>query len=462
MQDNKDRITSFDFPEHCKMKLNPVTLSFSRYSESMEQEFFDDYFKKSLNQVRFASLLALFFYAIFGLFDALLIPEMKGTFWLIRYAVVCPCIFAGILFTFSPYFKKFMQVTLFVLITLAGFGIVLMIVLPSPSVNSSHYAGLILVFMFAYGLVRARFIWATLACWTIVVFYEIAATWINPSPLPVLINNNFFFISANIIGMFVCYSIEYYERRDFFLTSLLENEKEKAYVATRAKSRFLANMSHELRTPLNSIIGFTELVVDRNFGDLNDVQEEYLNDALQSSRHLLSLINDILDLSKVEAGKLELQISDVNLRELLENSLVMVNEKAMKHGLKISTQLNEMPETIHADERKLKQIVYNLLSNAVKFTPSGGAIRLSANVVASDGNFIEISVEDTGIGIAKEDLERIFNPFEQADGLSSRSYKGTGLGLSLAKQLVELHKGRIWAESKGKGKGSTFRFVIPV
>ncbi|UCF91745.1 MAG: PAS domain S-box protein, partial [Desulfobacterales bacterium] len=147
--------------------------------------------------------------------------------------------------------------------------------------------------------------------------------------------------------------------------------KEKAEVASQAKSEFLANMSHELRTPLNHIIGFTELVVDQNFGDLNATQEEYLRDALQSSKHLLSLINDILDLSKVEAGKLELEPSDLNLKLLLENSLVMVKEKALKHRIKLSLEVKDIPETITADERKLKQILYNLLSNAVKFTPDG-------------------------------------------------------------------------------------------
>jgi PAS domain S-box-containing protein len=252
--------------------------------------------------------------------------------------------------------------------------------------------------------------------------------------------------------------------------------KAEADASNRAKSQFLATMSHELRTPLNHILGFTELVLDRNFGELNETQEEYLKDVLHSSNHLLSLINDILDLSKVEAGKLELNPSDIDLKSLLTNSLVMVREKALKHGIRLSAQIDGVPQVICADERKLKQIMYNLLSNAVKFTPDNGTITLGARHFSSvnrcpedhqeplpdQREYMEIFVQDSGIGIKGEDLERIFNPFEQVDSAMSRRYQGTGLGLSLTRQLVELHGGRIWAESEGEGEGSTFHFVMPV
>jgi signal transduction histidine kinase len=259
------------------------------------------------------------------------------------------------------------------------------------------------------------------------------------------------------------------------LVEQLKAAKHNAELANMAKSDFLANMSHELRTPLNHIVGFTELVVEKTFGELNASQEEYLGDVLNSSRHLLSLINDVLDLSKVEAGKLELNPGPVELKNLLSNSLIMVKERAMKHALKVSCRFGTVPEVIEADERKLKQIIYNLLANAVKFTPDGGSILLSAEMAngrhggckitennpGANGSMVLISVSDSGIGIKPKDLTRIFNPFEQVESSRSRKFQGTGLGLSLVQNLANLHGGRVWAESEGEGRGAVFTLEIP-
>jgi len=253
----------------------------------------------------------------------------------------------------------------------------------------------------------------------------------------------------------------------------LKDTKDMAEKANHAKSEFLANMSHELRTPLNHIIGFTELVLDKHFGKLNDTQEEYLGDVRNSGNHLLSLINDILDLSKIEAGKMEFKSSPINLKILLENSFTMIKEKAVKHRIQLLMEIGGTPEVITADERRLKQIMYNLLSNAVKFTPDGGKISLTAQTcvfnedddptaINHQSGGIKISVSDDGIGIKPEDLDRILAPFEQVDNSKSRKYQGTGLGLTLTKRFVELHGGRFWAESEGEMKGSTFHFIIPV
>ena len=240
----------------------------------------------------------------------------------------------------------------------------------------------------------------------------------------------------------------------------LKAATEKAQASDRMKSEFLANMSHELRTPLNHIMGFSEMLYNKYFGELNPTQEEHLGDILTSSGHLLSLINDILDLSKIEAGKMELECSEVPLQGLLENSLTMVEETARKHRIQLTSNFVNIPPALYADERKVKQILYNLLSNAVKFTPDGGSVHLEVRGLAAKE--IEIRVSDNGIGLSSSDLERIFQPFEQGDNSSSRRYQGTGLGLSLARRLVELHGGRIWAESAGTGLGSSFYITIPL
>lgn len=228
-------------------------------------------------------------------------------------------------------------------------------------------------------------------------------------------------------------------------------------IANRHKSEFLANMSHELRTPLNAIIGFSDVLIEKMFGDLNAQQEEYLNDILSSGQHLLSLINDILDLSKVEAGKMEFEPTVFDLRDILEGSLVMVKERAMSHGIGLSLEMDEALRPITGDERKVKQILFNLLSNAVKFTPARGKVGI---VASQHAEAVHIAVWDTGIGIAPEDQPRIFDEFQQVGhGLAGKT-EGTGLGLTLTKKFVELHGGTLQVEST-PGHGSTFTFTLP-
>jgi signal transduction histidine kinase len=222
------------------------------------------------------------------------------------------------------------------------------------------------------------------------------------------------------------------------------------------KSEFLANMSHELRTPLNAILGFSQVLREEMFGELNEKQKEYVEDILSSGYHLLSLINDVLDLSKVEAGQLELDVSTFSLREALERGVVMVRERATEEGVEVSLAADPQLDLVTGDERRVRQVIFNLLSNAVKFTPKGGLVGLSAG---QDNGEVRISVADTGPGIRPEDRERIFEEFQQAEaGVAYR--EGTGLGLALSKRLVELHGGRIWVDSE-PGKGSTFVFTLP-
>jgi len=228
--------------------------------------------------------------------------------------------------------------------------------------------------------------------------------------------------------------------------------------ANRHKSEFLANMSHELRTPLNAILGFSEVLQERMFGELNDKQAEYVHDIFTSGGHLLSLINDILDLSKVEAGKMALELASFDLASTLQGVLTLVRERAMRHGITLGLDIDADLGSIVADERKVRQILLNLLSNAVKFTPDGGRVSLAAK---RGNNCVEISVVDTGIGISPQDQALLFEEFRQVGNDSARKHEGTGLGLALAKRFVELHGSTVRVDS-APGKGTTFTFSLPV
>lgn len=238
----------------------------------------------------------------------------------------------------------------------------------------------------------------------------------------------------------------------------IEERTRELEIANKHKSEFLASMSHELRTPLNAIIGFSEVLQQRMFGEMNEKQAEYIDDIHGSGKHLLSLINDILDLSKVEAGRMELELATFDLPSAIDNALTLVKERAGIHGIELSCAVDPAVSEINADERKFKQILLNLLSNAVKFTPEGGRIVVAARPV--DG-MIEVSVTDTGIGIATEDQEAVFEEFRQVGKDYTKKAEGTGLGLALTRKFVELHGGKIRVTSV-VGKGSTFAFTLPV
>jgi signal transduction histidine kinase len=313
-----------------------------------------------------------------------------------------------------------------------------------------------------YTLVRLRFPVATAGGWLATAIFVGALAWTG-APGMRLFRVTALLVYANAVGMFVCYQVDRYARREFLAVRQLaraEREareaRDQAEAATRAKSEFLANMSHELRTPLNAIIGFSEVLADRLFGDLNAKQEEYARDIHQSGRHLLSLINDILDLSKVEAGRMELDVTTFDLPVAIDTALTLVRERAERHGVAVRHEVDPAITEFRGDERKCKQILLNLLSNAVKFTPEGGTITVTARARPTG---VEVAVADTGAGIAPDDLPRLFEEFRQVGTDLARKAEGTGLGLTLTKRFVELHGGTIHVDSV-LGKGSTFTFTL--
>jgi len=466
---------------YTSMHFNKITLAFSQEDESL---FLKKYYSDSIFQFRIAFILVTILYGLFGYLDTRVISEYAATFHAIRFLFVIPILLIVFLLSFTRLFQKVWQVLSLISFIAGGLGISIMIIL--APVNYGYYGGMMLVFFAGYFFIKLRFFMATIGGWSILLMYNIGAIIYTHTPQEILIINNFFFISANIIGMFAAYHIEYYTRRNFILNRKLDNEKllvldanrnleikvekrtqelleakEKAEESDRLKSAFLANMSHEIRTPMNGILGFMHLLQKPD--PTGKKHQKYIDIIQKSSNRLLNTVNDIVDISRIESESVKISTSEVNIKEQLEYFYSFFEPEATKKGIQfiLKNDLQEKNSIIKTDLEKLNSILTNLINNAIKFT-NQGIIELGCKPTKKDGNLTELKfyVKDSGIGIPGNRIDAIFERFVRADIENKNAVQGSGLGLVISKAYVEMLGGKIWVESQ-VGKGTVFYFTVP-
>jgi len=492
-------------------KLNRITLAFTGEIGQYEKAFRDDYFSHSLNPMRFSLVLSVFFFGIFAFLDALLLPELKNMFWFIRFGIISPILTGVILFSFFPAFKRFMQPVLAALMYLTGLAIIIMtIYATNVAGNYTYYAGLFLVFIIGYTFVKARFIYATAVGWSIVATYEVAAIWIADTPIEILINNNFFFISANVIGMFISYFMEQSVRRDFYMRILLEKEQEKVQTANNALERrvqdrtrqlTLANkdlkkeieirkrhekeknqlegqliqlqkmetigtlaggIAHDFNNILTPILGYTEMALE----ELSDESPlrydiEQINSAATRGK---DLVQQILTFSRqVDFDKKPLRL------DLVVTEVLKLMRASFPSNIEIKQELDTECGTVLADSTQMHQIIMNLCTNAYHAMMGKGGVltvrldkkklgtkQFNGSAKMQKGTYIRLFIIDTGHGMDKQTVERIFEPFFTKKEVGS----GSGLGLSVVHGIVSNNNGTIVVESE-PGEGSSFIIYLP-
>jgi len=460
-----------------EMKLNRITLSFPEKNEKL---FLQKYFSDSLLQFRISFVLVTFLYAIFGFLDTVIVPDYVIIFYAIRFYIVVPLLVLVFVLSFFPFFKQIWQYLLFISFLVAGGGICVMTTLVPE--NFTYYLGLMLIFSAGYFFIKLRFFAAALAGLITLLFYNVGAIFYSSVNSNIILSNDFFYASINLIGMAAAYHIEYYARRDFYLNQQLDEQydeveylnlnlekavekrtielveaKNKAEQSDKLKSAFLASMSHEIRTPMNAIIGFSQILED---AEDDEERTECIELIKSNGNHLLALIDDIMDISKIEAGVFELHESEFSLNELMNEiyKVLEINENVKSKGLKIFVKnaLSGSDSIIVADQKRLKQILINLAGNAAKFTDKG-FIEMGYRLHINELYFY---VKDTGRGIELDKQAFIFERFMQVIENHEPEHEGSGLGLAISKSLIKLFNGDLWVESE-IGKGSIFYFNLP-
>jgi signal transduction histidine kinase/ActR/RegA family two-component response regulator len=492
------------------LSVNHMTLTFNGDLSHYEKGYQEDYFHRSLNPFRFSLILSMIFYGAFAFLDAIMVPALKNVFWFIRFGIVFPVLIVAYIFSYSEPFKKYMQLIISCIIFCSSFGIIVMIVYTSKDGNYSYYAGLILIFIFGYTFSRARFINAAIAGWTIVISYEVSAIWISQTPFDILVNNNYFFISANIIGMFISYFLELSTRKEFYMRMQLENEKENVKIANNAleirvheRTLQLSNanldlkkeieirqkfekeraelekqlfqlqkmetigtlaggIAHDFNNILTPILGYTDMACEELPEESTlrfDIEQ--INKAALRGKNLVQQILTFSREAAVERKPIQLQPIVAETLNLLKASV--------PPNVVIKQQLDPEIGTVLADPTQIHQIVMNLCTNAHHaMMNSGGILEVKLDAIKVDqkyaeeipnlkkGEYLRLTISDTGYGMDIKTQARIFEPFFTRKEVGS----GTGLGLSVVHGIINNYGGAIVVTSN-PGEGSTFTVYLP-
>lgn len=492
------------------LSVNYLTLSFTGDLSQYEKEFMEDYFKRSLNPFRFSLILSMIFYGAFAFLDIVAVPSLKELFWFIRFGIVFPVLIAVYIFSYSKPFKKYMQIVISCIMFITSFGIIIMIIYAAKVGNYSYYAGLILIFIFGYTFIRARFIYAVIAGWSVIISYEISAIWVSQTPVAILVNNNYFFISANIIGMFISYFLELSARKEFFTRILLEQEKENVKTANDAlekrvqeRTMQLSNanldlkkeieirqkfereraelekqlfqlqkmetigtlaggIAHDFNNILTPILGYTDMAREELPEESNlrfDI-EQINNAALRGK----DLVQQILTFSR----EVDFVKKPIQLQPIVAEALNLL-KASFPPSVKIKQYLNPMIGTVLANSTHIHQIVINLCTNANHaMMKTGGILEVKLDAANVDqksaekipnlkkGDYIRLTISDTGYGMDIKTQERIFEPFFTRKEVGS----GSGLGLSVVHGIINNYGGAIAVDST-PGEGTTFTIYLP-
>jgi signal transduction histidine kinase/ActR/RegA family two-component response regulator len=492
------------------LSVNYLTLSFAGDLSQYEKEFQEDYFIKSLNPFRFSLILSMVFYGAFAFLDTVAVPDLKEVFWFIRFGIVFPVLITVYVFSYSKLFKNYMQFVISCIMFITSFGIIIMIIYAAKVGNYTYYAGLILIFIFGYTFIRARFIYAVVAGWSVVISYEISAIWLSPTPFTILINNNYFFISANIIGMFISYFLELSARKEFYMRILLEQEKENVKTANNALEKrvderthqlsdanqdlkkeieirqkfereraelekqlfqlqkmetigtLAGGIAHDFNNILTPILGYTEMALEELPEESNlrfDIEQ-----IINADHRGKDLVQQVLTFSR----EVDFENKPIQLQPIVAEALNLI-KASFPPGVVIKQQFDQKIGTVLADPTHIHQIVMNLCTNANHaMMKSGGILEVKLDAVKIDqryaekipnlkkGEYIRLTISDTGHGMDIKTKERIFEPFFTRKEVGS----GSGLGLSVVHGIINNYGGAIVVDST-PGKGTTFMIYLP-